>query len=225
MLWAISSLLCLVPGLTVIYYALQLPYNILYRYHPLFMSISFILLFTSLAHQLRKNVTAKWSVPSNKRQFHSYGMIAASILALSGFFVIYVNKNLKPESATKTFFEVHFTSWHGKFGLLTTLLLLVQFCLGLPTFFKEARLIKSIDYLSYRKYHALCGILFSVASCLVLVTAFQTGWFVKQFHTEENPDKFSLNFVQYGFAGIVILAYGLIVLQVYQRYLQKSAGI
>ena len=58
-----------------------------------------------------------------------------------------------------------------------------------------------------------------------MVTAFQTGWFVKQFHTEENPDKLTLDFVQYGFAGIVVFAYGLIVLQVYQRYLQKSAGI
>ena len=218
MLWAISSILCIIPSLTIIYYALQLPKSVLYLYHPLLMSIAYILIFTTLAHQLRKQVTAKWSILKDKRKVHSYGMIAAAVMAIAGFFVIYINKELKPDSSDKSFSELHFTSWHGKFGLLTTISLFIQVLLGLSTFFKQARILpENVGVSDYRRYHAFFGIVFSISSCLVLVTAFQTGWFEKQFEAG-----WKLYAVQYSFSAIIVFAYGLIVLQVYHRYRNTS---
>merc|ERR1711976_127184 len=139
MLHLVSSLLCFIPSLTIIY--LAPPYSVLFTYHPQCMALSFILFFTTLAHQFRKDPKPAWSVFSKKRQVHAYGMIIASISALIGFLAIYINKNLKPDSKEKSYLEVHFTSWHGKFGLVAMISVLCQVLLGLPTFFQKLRLL------------------------------------------------------------------------------------
>lgn len=145
MLWFIGSILCLIPSLTIIYFAP--PSSILFQWHPFCMSISFGLIFTILAFQLRKQPSGpSWSVLSKKRSVHSYGMIIGCVSAIIGFVVIYVNKNL----ANKT----HFHSWHGKFGLATFIVMIVQCLLGLPVFFRIFRVFPGFGISSYRKYSA-----------------------------------------------------------------------
>jgi len=202
MLWFIGSILCLIPSLTIIYFSP--PSSVLFQWHPFCMSISFGLIFTILAHQLRKQPNPAWSVFSKKRSIHSYGMLAGFFSAIIGFSVVYFNKNLigKP----------HFASWHGKFGLATFLIMIVQTSLGLPVFFRVCRVFPGFNLTSYRKYHSFCGILFAICSCFVFVTAFQTGWFKRQLKEE------IVQPVQVSFSLIIVYSYVLIIFQVYNRY-------
>ena len=202
MLWFIGSLLSLIPSLTIIY--LAPPSSVLFQWHPFCMAASFGLIFTILAHQLRKQPSPEWSVFSKKRSIHSYGMIFGTLLAFVGFTAIYINKNLAEKS--------HFKSWHAKFGLISFILMILQAVLGLPVFFRMFRLISGFTLTSYRKYHSVFGVLFSVSSCFVLVSAFQTNWFKGQFVDN------LVQPVQIVFSLIVVYAYILIILQVYNRY-------
>merc|ERR1711997_1003179 len=106
----------------------------------------------------------------------------------------------------------HSTSWHGKFGLFSFILLIFQVVLGLPVFFRMFRLFPGFNLTSYRKYHSIFGVLFSISSCFVLVSAFQTSWFKKQIAED------LVQPVQNGFSLIVVYAYVLIIFQVYNRY-------
>merc|ERR1719454_2537814 len=127
----------------------------------------------------------KLLVPANKqtaKSVHVYGMMVVAVCVVLGFSAIYANKAIKGSS--------HFTSWHGKFGLATLIVVLVQVVLGLPIGFNQ------IGFMVYgrqgfikklklsRQIHAVGGCLVVVCSAVALSLGFWlTVWFWFRFTT------------------------------------------
>ena len=105
-----------------------------YNWHPLFMSIVFLGGMANLIYLLRKDPIGygKFLVPANKataKTIHVYGMMVAVTFMIAGFAAIFYNRIVEEEA--------HFNTWHGKFGLMTVTMVLIQVLLGLPIRFPK----------------------------------------------------------------------------------------
>ncbi|EDO45381.1 predicted protein, partial [Nematostella vectensis] len=129
-----------------------------------FLMVEAILMFSphsSLIPTLPRATKAFW---------HWVLQTTAIILALIGFIVIFVNKNLHGKS--------HFVSWHGTFGLVVIILILVQAFQGVSVLYPKFNLLSK--KLSERKVlHALLGTLVFALGSATIVLGFFSNWFVK----------------------------------------------
>ena len=205
MIHLIVSLIAVVPALSITYEALSMGPNILFAWHPTCMSIAWLILSVHGIYINRRYPTTKYLIPKGKdsqQRLHSILMGLAFFLGLVGFWTIYQNKN----NAGKA----HFTSWHGKLGLTSQVLVVFQVILGLGSYYKWAR-PSNISVLKARKFHALYGILQAIVTALALIWGVQSDWFIGKFSTA----------YQVMTICVILAAYFLAVYQIYQRYLQK----
>lgn len=110
------------------------------------------------------------STRATKAQIH-WMIQAASITCTSlGFAAIFYNKNQRGKD--------HFTSWHGLFGLVTMILVLLQAFQGISIYYQKFSLMKAS--LGQRKQlHALVGVLVFTLACFTIVLGYFSNWFVK----------------------------------------------
>ena len=106
--------------------------TVLFSYHPIFMSIGFLVMFTrgiQIGWRARDtDGTARVGALTNHMTTQVAGVACASV----GFAVIYLNKYINGKD--------HFTSLHGKLGLLTMLLTSAVAALGYCGFKKHSPL-------------------------------------------------------------------------------------
>lgn len=102
--------------------------GILFAWHPIFMSIGYLIFMCegiSIAYRAR-------DVDGNSRvgllSKHFWTQVAAIVCVSLGFAAIYINKHIHGKS--------HFTSLHGKMGLVTYILSLAAVVLGVSSFKK-----------------------------------------------------------------------------------------
>jgi len=205
MIHLIVSIIALVPASLITVKALSMGPNVLFAWHPTCMSIAWLILSVHGIYINRRYPTTKYLIPKGKdaqQRIHSILMGLAFLIGSAGFWVIYENKNKAGKS--------HFTSWHGKLGLTSQILVVFQVILGLASYYKWAR-PSNISVLKVRKFHAFYGILQAVVTALALIWAVQSTWFTGNFSTV----------FQVITIGVISVAYLLVVYQIYQRYIQK----
>merc|ERR1712087_494194 len=198
------------------------------------MSIAFLGTMANFIYILRKDHTyqTKKLMPNKKNDARNYHMTAMSItylLIFAGFLAIYINKIINKGYGYLT---GHFATWHGKFGLVTFISVTIQALIGLPFWplftksilgklilpengFIKNNLLKG-NLMLHRKIHAIFGAILFIFSAGALFTAFRTNWF------ENNVNLKIYSNMHVIFMAIVGYSYGLILLQVYNRYLVKN---
>ncbi|XP_039271588.2 transmembrane reductase CYB561D2-like isoform X1 [Styela clava] len=144
------------------------PGSSLFSWHPTLMTIAFttlmveaILVFSPESSLLfrasrKTKVTVHWIL-----------QCSCVLCALIGFVVIFYNKYERSKS--------HFTSWHGIFGLITVIYIVVQASCGI--FLLYPSLVKNWKLVQLKTYHATFGLLgFTLACCTIALGLF-SNWF------------------------------------------------
>ena len=138
----------------------------------------------------------------SKVTFHWIVILLSTICALSGFVVIYLNKEFNSKS--------HFTTWHGTLGLYAIILLSIQSIFGV--FANYPLLLK--PYLTISKVrlcHAFCGITTYILGLATFALGFYSTWYIKN-------SNYYLSIVQ---CFTLILCPTLVLKQVIMKYLYK----
>lgn len=102
--------------------------GVLFAWHPTFMSVGYLIFMCegiSLAYRARD---VDGSLRVGLLSKHLWTQVAAIVCVSLGFAAIYINKNIHGKS--------HFTSLHGKMGLVTYILSLTAVGLGVSSFRK-----------------------------------------------------------------------------------------
>lgn len=140
---------------------------ILASYHPLANSLGLLLLLNSIL------LVQPTHTPHQKRE----GTIAHSILnALGvvsfgvGVVVIYYNK--------ASHGAPHFTSTHGKFGLVTVILMLLQLVVGMVQYYAPNWLGGVDKAKKIYKYHRVAGYITTLMVLITVTLGTQTDWFL-----------------------------------------------
>ncbi|CAH7667873.1 hypothetical protein BY996DRAFT_6429521 [Phakopsora pachyrhizi] len=140
----------------------------LFTLHPIFQSLAILLFYQGiLILQPTQTATEKRTGLFVHETFQILGFV--SILA--GGMVIFL---VKISHHAK-----HFTSWHGKLGLITALLLLFQALVGGFVGFetiRDSKLVGESRARSLWKYHRASGYLVIVFLTLTVLSATKTDW-------------------------------------------------
>jgi hypothetical protein len=173
----------------------------------------------NLIFMVRKDPQIKLLIPNKiqtARDTHIYGMMITFLIVLGGFLAIFVNKIKKGSD--------HFTSWHGKFGLITFILIVLQMVNGLVkrwpdkfwVFGSKAYVQK--NFMFFRKLHAYFGGITGVIATVTLCLSFYTTWFQSNVNAIW-PHMHIL------FMAITIFGYLLVVIQINNKYAQTTMAI
>ncbi|KAL3853109.1 hypothetical protein ACJMK2_016686 [Sinanodonta woodiana] len=149
------------------------PGSSLFSWHPTCMALAFVcLMFEGLLVFNRESSLFSNVSHASKILTHQLMNIGAFIFALTGFLIIYYNKNLNNKD--------HFTTWHGVLGLVTVCYLPLQMTGGAIAKYPALRNILKMKLSAIKLYHATSGsIVLALASC-TLLTAFHSNWFTQQ---------------------------------------------
>lgn len=101
----------------------------LFQYHPVTMIISFVGLLpeiTALTNVIRRQRSVGDREACIAR--HMYLSLLMKFFSIIGFIAITINKNRKGKH--------HYTTWHGKIGLATVVILVLQVIVGLVYYFR-----------------------------------------------------------------------------------------
>lgn len=144
------------------------PGSNLFSWHPTLMAIGFstlmveaILLFSPESSLLFR------SSRKTKVTVHWILQCSSLLCALFGFGVIFYNKYQRSKS--------HFTTWHGIFGLITVIYIVVQASCGV--FLLYPNLVKNWKLVQLKTYHATFGLLGFTLACLTLALGLFSNWF------------------------------------------------
>ena len=150
------GLFALVSGFYASY--IVLGYNwIWYSWHPISMISSFIALAGNAV------LIKKIGGYENTKK-HGYIMVAATILAVFGWFVIYSNKNMQGKK--------HLTSIHGKFGMLVITLNFALAAMGAVALNPDWGFLKTNK--NFRSIHKFFGRAITTAAWLSCAFGFMT---------------------------------------------------
>ena len=109
-----------------------------------------------------------------KLRIHQIAQIAAIILSILGFVVIYINKNINEKP--------HFTTWHSLFGITTVVYSCLQAFGGdlvyYPWLRQFLRIQKSLGTLKI--YHATAGLIGWTLVTITLMLSLYSTWYSKQ---------------------------------------------
>lgn len=112
------------------------------------------------------------SIPfRNKILFHWIIQVIAIFCNISGFIIIYINKNINNKS--------HFTTWHGLAGLIS-IIVTVPTCLsGLLALYK-VDIRKHVKPTISKCLHIVCGCITFVFGTITEILGVYSGWFSKR---------------------------------------------
>ncbi|XP_073501227.1 transmembrane reductase CYB561D2 [Phyllobates terribilis] len=139
----------------------------LFSWHPFLMSLAFsfmteaILVFSPDSSVLRSfsrkaRVRAHWAL-----------QLLSVLCAILGLGIIYYNKGVHGKP--------HFSTWHGRLGLLTVLCALVQNAGGVTLLYPK--LLQRWTLSTLKLYHATSGLLAYLLGCTSLILGMCSLWF------------------------------------------------
>lgn len=150
-------------------YAAHQPTSTLFSWHPTLMSLAFaflmaeaILVFSPQSSLLQQKprklkVTCHWTL-----------MVCSAVCAITGFAVIYYNKELREKP--------HLKSWHGILGIITVAYVIVQCCGGFNLLYPQFS-AKFVRLASLKQMHATSGLFLFLLATFSLVTGMFSNWF------------------------------------------------
>ncbi|KAM9409957.1 transmembrane reductase CYB561D2 [Pholidichthys leucotaenia] len=155
-------------GFTALIAVLSGPGSSLFSWHPFLMSLAFslfmteaILLFSPHASPIKK-LSHK-----TKGQIHKVLQGLCMSCAVLGLAAIFYNKSLNGKP--------HFSSWHGRLGLLTVCVVVAQSLAALPLSFPSLAKGWSLAKLKY--YHAVSGLVVYLLGSASLLLGLCSAWF------------------------------------------------
>ncbi|XP_028037623.1 cytochrome b561 domain-containing protein 2-like [Bombyx mandarina] len=140
----------------------------LFSFHPILMSLGWVIIMTSAINAITPGDFATEWMPIRLRSArHWLLQVVGFIFITAGFFVILINKIINGKD--------HFTSLHAKFGLSSLILMLVTMMGGLGALYS----LKLKNYLApiYTKLlHASIGLLTFVLGVITILLGLFTRW-------------------------------------------------
>jgi len=140
----------------------------LFSYHPSLMSLGLMIFVLEAIVQMKDprsprnpawRITIHWV-------FHTIGLT----LALIAFYCIYMNK-VELE-------KFHFVTWHGKFGIATLMVLIVQWNAGwLAKHSVGLSQITGINRITINKIHKFFGVFASMSVAFTVLLGMHSTWF------------------------------------------------
>ncbi|KAM9814089.1 transmembrane reductase CYB561D2 [Neosynchiropus ocellatus] len=162
----IAHVVCV--AFTVFIAVLSRPGTSWFSWHPLLMSLAFSLFMTEAVLLFSpRGSLFQWSTHKTKGRVHWLLQVICVSCAVLGLMAIYYNKHLigKP----------HFTSGHGRLGLLTVLAVLVQSLAAMPLIYTS--LAKGWSLARLKRYHAASGLVSYLLGCVSLLLGLCSAWF------------------------------------------------
>jgi len=150
---------------------LSQPGSSLFSWHPFLMTLSMFLLMNEAVLLFSTN----WSLLPKKYHRSQYmnGHIALEVLSLIGvllgFYSIYLNKDNNG--------KVHFTSWHGTFGLVQVVAICSQVVIGSLAKYRILP-VKSYPTAKLKTLHGVLGVSIILLAVVNLSTGWYTSWFI-----------------------------------------------
>ena len=174
---------------------LSQPGSSLFSWHPFLMTLSVIpKYFSTHNFEIEMNViffskikmfllmneavllfSTNWSLLPKKYHRSQYmnGHIALEVLSvigvLLGFYSIYLNKDTNG--------KVHFTSWHGTFGLVQVVAICSQVVIGSLAKYRILP-VKSYPTAKLKTLHGVLGVSIILLAVVNLSTGWYTSWFI-----------------------------------------------
>lgn len=143
---------------------------------------------------------------STKINYHGYILFTALCLALTGFTIIYTNKNFYEKQ--------HFTTPHGIAGVCVVCYTAIQVPAGvLVKYASMLKLPKSLTLSDLKFYHGMSGCTLFILSCLAMLGGIWSNWFTKVAH----------DYVQYGCTLAIVTLILVVGMHAYQLYSSKRA--
>lgn len=143
----------------------------LFSWHPTFMSLAFsaVMAEAILVFSPESSILVRAS-RKTKVYFHWILQACSLTFAILGFGIIFYNKY----AASK----LHFTTWHGLFGLITTIYASVQCMAGIVLLYPN--IAKNWKLVQLKTYHATFGLLGFTLACSTVALGLYSNWFTKQ---------------------------------------------
>lgn len=112
------------------------------------------------------------SIPfRNKIFIHWVIQVIATFCNISGFIIIYVNKNINNKS--------HFTTWHGLTGLISIIVTIPTCLCGILALYK-VDLRKYVKPMISKCLHIISGSITFVFGTITVILGVYSGWFNKR---------------------------------------------
>ncbi|XP_060526819.1 transmembrane reductase CYB561D2-like [Cylas formicarius] len=162
---------------TFVYVVLKLSFRgdfVFFTWHPVLMSIGYMLLMTAGFFAINKNNTY-WrfkTTGTTRVRVHFIAIGAGYTLSLVAFLVVYVNKNNLNKS--------HFVSWHGLCGVIALASTLPPIINGIVLLYKKELkdIIKNAKLVKF--IHVSSGCLSFLFGSITLLLSPYTKWFGKK---------------------------------------------
>ena len=183
---------------------LAVPGSDLFSWHPTCMSVAFILLLLQAIVIFSPESSLFPTTPRPDRIqlhwiLHAFGLASA----VFGFGVVYLNKEVNNRK--------HFVSWHAKFGLATSIGVLMVALGGLLANYAMSWK-KYIRPVNLKMYHATGGMIIFILAMTTISLASYSNWF---------RNRVSNEWLQRGALWIPIVLAVCVARQVTQSYLPK----
>lgn len=156
-------------GLTGYMLYLSSPGSDLFSWHPTCMTVAFGLLITQaiIIFSPESSLTPN-SSKSDKVQLHWILNVFGILAVVGGFSAIYLNKEINGRK--------HFVSWHGTFGLATTVGIFLAAIGGLAAKYSSS-LRKYLKPISVKLYHATGAMMVFILAMVTMCLACYSNWF------------------------------------------------
>nr|XP_027219248.1 cytochrome b561 domain-containing protein 2-like [Penaeus vannamei] len=175
------------------------PGSSLFSFHPFLMTAAFTGLMTEALLIFSKSGLAAGALHSTRVTIHWIILLLTAVCHSLGFAAIYFNKELNEKP--------HFTSWHGRIGLLASVFLVIQLSVGV--FAKYPKLLKMFMHArSVKANHAVVGMLTFSLGMVATLLGFWSTWFANNSSAR----------VSYGFVGFHAILLVVIVQKVLKKY-------
>uniref|UniRef100_F6QDK5 ascorbate ferrireductase (transmembrane) n=2 Tax=Ciona intestinalis TaxID=7719 RepID=F6QDK5_CIOIN len=148
------------------------PGSSLFSWHPTLMSLAFSCLMVEaiLVFSPESSLFIKAS-RKTKVRIHWILQTCAVVSGILGFSAIVINKIRNNKE--------HFKSWHGTFGLITVIYVIVQALFGIFLLYPQAAKKWNWKLMQLKVYHATFGLLGFTLACITVVLSLFSNFVVK----------------------------------------------
>ena len=147
-------------------------YTDVFLYHPTSMAIACVgLLPEVVALALQAKRSSSFHVRNEQVQAHVLVAVAFKLVALAGYAAIWKSKVDRGKP--------HFTTWHGKLGLLSFVLLVAQVLLGFAQFLALPSLVNTATRIWCKNAHRLLSSALGAAFGAAFALGFASNYAVK----------------------------------------------
>ncbi|XP_002124697.2 transmembrane reductase CYB561D2 [Ciona intestinalis] len=148
------------------------PGSSLFSWHPTLMSLAFSCLMVEaiLVFSPESSLFIKAS-RKTKVRIHWILQTCAVVSGILGFSAIVINKIRNDKE--------HFKSWHGTFGLITVIYVIVQALFGIFLLYPQAAKKWNWKLMQLKVYHATFGLLGFTLACITVMLSLFSNFVVK----------------------------------------------